>query len=580
MTFQFNVFSVILLVSGSLTLILAFFLLNKRKGVRMLWGLIMLCAAVWALTYALELASSTLEEILFWTNFEYLGIALIPAIWILFILTFIGKGHWLTPNVVFLIFLDPIITLLLVWTNSWHHLHYARVTLEASGPFPMIGLQKGPWYYVHTAYFYVMLSWGIYLFSAKLKHADLLYRRQNIMVLIGALIPWFVNFMYLVGIRPFKNLDLTPYAFIITSLTIGIALLRFRLFDIIPIAREKILEAIPDGVLVVDVHNRVIDSNPKIREIFNFSGPSLVGIPVGKLLGEEYLSALPPETGDNAHSAIEVLVGGRLKYFAVTGTPLFERNTVYSGRIYLFREITELKEKEANLVNLNALKDRLFSIIAHDLRSPLLSLLDLLRMTNEKVVTEEEFHSFLPDFIRNVGYTSNMVENLLHWSKSQLKGEQINRTDFDFRELVASGIAQLRESAEKKGVRIVSNLGEPIMVYADPDMIRAVYRNLVSNAIKFCRPGDEISILASRKDGRLDVCINDTGSGISEEDIGKLFQLNPFTRRGTMNEQGTGLGLLICKDFLEKNDGSIRVKSTLGIGSSFCFDLPLSGVGH
>jgi PAS domain S-box-containing protein len=558
-----------------ITLVVAWMIFKKTSGTVRWFGYVMVGIAIWAISYGCELSSDTLSQMLFWINIEYLGIALLPPLWIVFVIAFTGKEKWLTPINCILLFSIGTITLLMVWTNPMHHLHYASVGVDNRGPFPLLDIHVGIWYRIHTVYFYFLLGSGMFLIASRFRKADEFIKRQNRIILIGAAIPWLVNVSYLLDFRPFGHLDLTPFAFMALSLIIAVGLLGFRLFDIVPIARGKVVDALQEGILVLDAQNRVIDINPEMRKIL---GPNIDHV-IGKSPAHLFpgLVALNDTIQNHENSRIETTwPNGHI--FSVTLTSLFERQTIYSGKIMLFRDITERKQNERKLQELNELKDRLFSIISHDLRSPLLSLMDILSMANEGAVSKEEFKSYLPTLSKNIGYTSGLVENLLHWSKSQLEGTVINSVHFDIKDNAAYIVNNFGKAANDKGILLQNNILSPAMVYADMDMIQAVLRNLVSNAIKFCSQGDRITISAEIRASKLTIWVTDTGVGIASENIGKLFSTNNFTTRGTTNEQGTGLGLLLCKDFVEKNGGTIGVESKQGEGSRFYFTLPVGPV--
>jgi signal transduction histidine kinase len=567
-----NPFAITLIVSGLVTSLVAWLIFKKTGGTVRWFGYVMVGIAIWAISYGCELSSDTLRQMLFWINIEYLGIALLPPLWIVFVIAFIGKESWLTPLNWVLIFSIGTITLLMVWTNQLHHLHYASVGVDNSGPFPLLDIHVGIWYRIHTVYFYFLLGWGMFLIASRFRKADAFIKRQNRIILIGAVIPWLVNICYLFDFRPFGHLDLTPFAFMALSLFIAIGLLGFKLFDIVPIARGKVVDALQEGILVLDAQNRVIDINLEMRNIL---GPN-VGNVIGKTPAHLFpgLTTLNDTVQNQENSWIE-LRWNDSRIFSVTLTSLFERQTIYSGKILLFRDVTERKKNENKLQELNQLKDRLFSIISHDLRTPLLSLMDILSMSNDGMVTDEEFKSFLPTLSKNIGYTSGLVENLLQWSKSQLEGTAISAVHFDVKDNITYILNSFGQLATDKGVALQNNIQLATIVYADMDMIQAVLRNLVSNAIKFCRAGDKISINAEIKRGIATIWVADTGVGIAAESIDKLFGTNNFTTRGTINEQGTGLGLLLCKDFIEKNNGKIWVESKQGEGSQFYFTLPI-----
>ena len=208
----------------------------------------MLANSIWSIAYGLELASSTLAQIILLIKIEYLGIATVPIAWFIFCLYFSNKECWHKKPINLLAIISvPIITVIMVFTNSYHHLHYKEISIVNTGPFPIAKLDTGPWYLIFTICFYLLLACGTFLIIKKFKTIDPIYKKQNYSIVIAALVPWVTNIAYLLGFRPFNHLDLTPFAFIVATFLIYIGIYRFKLFDIIPIAREKVLELMQDG---------------------------------------------------------------------------------------------------------------------------------------------------------------------------------------------------------------------------------------------------------------------------------------------------------------------------------------------
>ncbi len=311
-------------MSGVAALLMSLIIFERTLAVVKWFSVTMLCSAVWAICYALELSSHTLGQMLFWINLEYIGISFIPAAWIVFIIKFIGKDEWLTKRNYTIIFSFPVLALGFVWTNRWHHIHYSEVSVDGSGPFPLLAITPGPWYHVHTIYFYFLLAWGMYLLINKFRKADAVYKRQNSSILIGALIPWSVNVIYLLGLRPYKHLDLTPYAFILTSIVIGFSLLKFKLFDVVPLAREKVIEGIREGILVLDSQGRVVDLNAPMKKFLQQYSSSIVGVQLDQIIPQEYKLHLliTRHASDNLDIKLKDAEGDR--YFEVAITPLLK----------------------------------------------------------------------------------------------------------------------------------------------------------------------------------------------------------------------------------------------------------------
>jgi signal transduction histidine kinase len=188
----------------------------------------------------------------------------------------------------------------------------------------------------------------------------------------------------------------------------------------------------------------------------------------------------------------------------------------------------------------------------------------------------EELKEFLDEMNKSAKKLNSLLENLLQWSRSQTGRLQFNPDSFDLRDIVENSIMLLKMNADKKSIDLVSEVDDGSMVYADINMVDTVLRNLISNAIKFTPEEGRITISDRIDGGFRIVSVSDNGMGISSEDIEKLFRIDVHhTTIGTSKEKGTGLGLILCKEFIEKNGGEISVESELGEGTTFHFSLPL-----
>jgi len=180
LSLQLNIFSFFLMIAAVAVLTISVLLIRRDALPSKIFGIMLAVVGIWAAGYALELTSQTLDAMLLWINVEYIGIALIPALWFLFSLSYSGHDDWITPKRVIALFVLPIVTLLMVWTNDLHYLHYSQVGVDTtSGPFPLLDFTPGPWYWVHTFYFYVLLIWGTYLILQNYRYADPLFKKPN-----------------------------------------------------------------------------------------------------------------------------------------------------------------------------------------------------------------------------------------------------------------------------------------------------------------------------------------------------------------------------------------------------------------
>ena len=240
----------------------------------------------------------------------------------------------------------------------------------------------------------------------------------------------------------------------------------------------------------------------------------------------------------------------------------------------------ELETSQSRLQELNASKDKFFSIISHDLRSPFTSIIGFAEVMLEDIDTlsKEDIKEFTGSIYKSSKNIQNLLENLLQWSRVQTGRIEFNPINFDLNHLANDVIALYQVNAARKKITLFNSIDSDYQINADKFMIDTVLRNLVSNSIKFTSQGGEIKIIVENNDEQemLNVSIEDTGVGMTQEVLAKLFKIDEHvTTKGTEKEKGTGIGLILCKEFVEKHGGNIWAESTLGEGSKFKFTIPL-----
>ena len=235
-------------------------------------------------------------------------------------------------------------------------------------------------------------------------------------------------------------------------------------------------------------------------------------------------------------------------------------------------------KSEAKLREANATKDKFFSIIAHDLKNPIHNLINLseILIHNFDSWDRETTNEFIQYINQSSKQGFNLLENLLEWSRAQTGEIKWHPKEIDLKEIQDTTVNLLSTTAKNKNIDLNTQIEEGMTAYADANMISTVIRNLLSNALKFTEQGGKVTIKAKKTIEFIEITVSDTGIGIDEEDIPKLFRLDVnHTTIGTAQEEGTGLGLILCKEFVEKNGGKIWVESELGKGSDFKFILPV-----
>jgi len=242
-------------------------------------------------------------------------------------------------------------------------------------------------------------------------------------------------------------------------------------------------------------------------------------------------------------------------------------------------DVTEEKYFNQKLRDANLTKDKFFSIIAHDLRSPFTSILGFSRLLNEEYddFSDEERKMMIRQILSSTESTFQLLDNLLTWARSQLGRTVFNPEPFDIEALIVETLNQSVPQAKIKSITLKALVADKPRVFGDVNMIRTVLRNLISNAIKFSYEGSSVIVETTRQKDHIVICVSDSGTGIEPKTLKALFSLDEkvTSTKGTANEKGTGLGLILCKEFIEKNGGTITAESKVGEGSKFCFSIPV-----
>lgn len=555
----------------------------KSKGAMEFSGL-MFAVTLYSLGYGFELAGTTFSTMRFWLYVEYIGIPAIPTLWVIFTLKTTGNDRFVNVFTVTTMITISLLTFFLHYTNDWHHWYYREIHVRNDGPFPMLGFTKGVWYWVHIVYFNFALLLGNLLYLRMYRKSHTVYRKQALILLLASLNPWIFSIVYSTGYSPF-GIDLHPFAITLTGVFFAWAIFRYQLLDIVPIALENVFRSMRDGVILIDQEKRVIDYNPSAQAILPWLSPEMVGTPFEQTVDivPELLNLIRDRRITNIQ--FKTVKGDRTNHFQATISSITVKETRQFGSIILITDISDQKTTEELLLKsqkvlkeLNDTKDKFFSIIAHDLRNPFNNIIgfsDLLRESLANKEYEESVH-FAETIYTSARNTFTLLENILTWANSQRGKIPFKPALVDINTLMNDELKLQIDSARKKGITLRNEVPIELFINADPDLIRVVLRNLITNAIKYTGKGGNILIEGTSENHRVEISVTDDGVGIGEEVQKKLFNIDQnVSTRGTAYEQGTGLGLILCKEFVEKHGGRIWVESQPGKGSRFSFTLPV-----
>ncbi len=358
-------------------------------------------------------------------------------------------------------------------------------------------------------------------------------------------------------------------------------------------------------LLVWDRQGLVIMFNPALEELTGFQAENMTGKPVASLFPEEDLARIREALEGDFVKAIESPIrchegGQAVCLWSAANLLSADGRTVIASMVQgqditkrkwaedvIKRHAQELEalnarlaRSESRLRELNAAKDKFFSIISHDLRSPFMPLLIHAEMMwkEGRAMDIGKIEESSQAIYNNAKRLFSLVENLLDWARIQTGRMEFCPEPVGLREVVNQNLVLLRENAEVKKISLVNEVVDDVTVFADKYHLNCIIQNLVANAIKFTQPGGEVRVRGRLLDGTAEVTVADNGVGIAPENIASLFRIDCYhTTVGTAREKGSGLGLILCKEMVEKNGGGIRVESEPDRGSAFSFTLPRRG---
>lgn len=349
-----NPYSISLIITALISLFAAVYVWRRRPapGATPL-AVFLLGATLWSAGYAFELASTTVSAKVFWSRIEYIGIVLAPTMLLVLVLQYTGKDARLRPWHHLLFAIEPVIVLILFWTNEAHGLIWQSWELASDGTIYTLDVSYGIGFWLHTGYSYLILLAGVVLLVQAYRRASSIYRSQTGILLAGTLIPWFANALYIFGLNPFPQLDLTPFAFTLTGLITAWGLFRFKLFDITPVAREVIIESLSDGVIVLDMEARIVDINPAAQKIINRSNDEIIGQPAGEVLSVWPDLARQLQDVTHAQTQLSWLDGETEFYFNLRVSPVYDRRGNLTGRTVLLQDVTASRLAQEQLRRLS-----------------------------------------------------------------------------------------------------------------------------------------------------------------------------------------------------------------------------------
>ncbi|MEI6139519.1 MAG: histidine kinase N-terminal 7TM domain-containing protein [Mariniphaga sp.] len=586
MLIEFNLMFILRSLSGFLALALILGLMKRRSANGVIFLILFeFAAAIWALSDGFEHAATSLGFKIFWSQIGYLGSSTTSIFFLLFTLAYTQLYRQNSFNMVALLMAIPVITILLVFTYPQNHLIWEKVefypeTNESAYIY-------GKWFWVFAIYEYFALVSAIGVLLIGTYHFFKTFKIQLVYLIIASVLPLITSIFYVFKLTSLRA-DLTPIALIFSGGLAALGIYYQRMFDVVPIARKQTINKLSDGVMVVDMANRIVDVNQAFENIINTQREDLLGIPVLRFsnlfVNEE---SLHPEENDYvAETTIPTPSG--LRYYEVKYSRVTDSKNKLIGKIYLLHDISIRKKALDEAIETNVLlrneiieKEKLIAdldayarSVAHDLKNPISGMIGLTDFIKDYILSQNATEALeLLDMVNTQSQKMvEIVDELLLLSR--IRKEDIVSINIDMYSIVKEAVGRLKRLAESRGA-IIEYPEEWPVVMGHSQWIEEVWVNLISNAIKYGGDPPKI-VMGSEKaaNGFFSFWISDNGPGLSPEFVNKLFM--DFERLGQKQVEGHGLGLSIAKRIIEKLGGKVFVTSENipGKGCTFSFLLP------
>ncbi|MFX3631743.1 MAG: ATP-binding protein [Candidatus Pristimantibacillus sp.] len=544
---------------------------RRERGVSYLVGLIV-CRIVYSSGIILEKSSDLLMDKLVFRHIQTTAINLMVPFFLLFVYQLIGRDILLKLRWKIMLFMIFALWSLLSWFDSELHVIY-RMSELYNGH---LIVTRSIYSIAFSVICYCVMAGGIYCLFQYIRSIRSDFRKPGMWVLFLSSFPLVLEIVKLMNPEWSSwLLPLSVYCGFIGTIMLVITL-RIKFFSTVPIARNIVFDTIQESIVIANASGKIIDSNKRASEWFSEMGCAAIdGRNITELLAPWPEWHKLSKSMQQGRVEIDAWLNGERRIYSVNVYPLHILRKQGQGSISLIVDITEKERHLEQIAQLNQLKDQLFTIVSHDIRSPLalqFQLVELLEADRDRLDHDHrEIIENLGDQIRN---TLGMTNNLLEWFRSQREDMKLRPQLLELSEVVEESCHMLHIKSDAKQISVDHTIALGTHVYADRETLGLILRNLLTNAIKFTGAGGSVHVFAQLSDDMVVISVQDNGVGMGEEQVRQLFgERQLHSVMGTLGEKGTGLGLLVSQQFIELSGGRIWVESELGQGSVFHFTM-------
>lgn len=588
MNFYWSQYTTIEVISVLTTVGTILLLWNKNKTNEVKWLIALeLFILVWSVAYVFELGTIDLSKKILFAKLSYVGIAFVPGCYLFFTCFYTRKNKQFTNLRVFLAFLIPVITLLLVFTNEFHHLIWKEIT-PVEGKTDIILYQHGSFFWVFWIHTQLFVFMGIRNLALYFKNKRSIYRLHRFLLIGATIMPLAGNFFYLFGINPFPGFDLTTLSFSATCLIITIGIFNFRIFNIVPFARNKYIDTMEDGVIVVNSDGDIEDNNDSVCSIFGLKKSEFLYRKFSDVF--QNYSSLSDIVREEQQATLTVTSLHTGRIYETQISPIKNKNGKIAGHILVFKDITQAKNIENELLASNKklleeiekrerLIDDLDSFahtVAHDLRNSIGAIINSSEILKENIYEENKELLFeIAELINeSASKTMHVMSEIL--ILGTVSHQQIEKKTVHISEVFDAAVKQLQPLIEKQNSKIIQPEKWPV-VLGNSVWLEEVWMNYLSNSLKYGGTPPVIKVgFEPMENNMIRFWIRDNGKGITEEDKEKLYRKT--SRLDPHSVEGYGFGLSIIKRIINKLGGEVGVN--IDNGTEFFFTLPAHEVNN
>lgn len=544
---------------------------------------------LWTIGSAADLMTTTYSVKTSVLLIAYLGITIVPASWMVFVLNYTGRNHWISPKLLRFLMIEPILVQIMLLTNEWTGIFFTDPRLIDNAGIIDLESTSGLGFWAHAVYSYILLVLSAYWLIRAMLKAPHLYRGQIQFLLLGVFIPWVANFVYIFDISPLPSyVDPTPLAFTVTVAAVGWSMYRYHLIDVVPVARDVIVENMDDGILVLDRNNRVIDINSAFLSLIKRTSNEAIGQPISILLSNdgELLAMLTDQKSVNTD--LTATIDGRERNFNLRISNLYNKRNEVTARIVSLHDVTSLKEtnRALELARKKAeesthLKSLFLATMSHELRTPLNAVIGYTELQLSGMVGDlsDEQYEYGERVLANAQHLLKLINDVLDLSKIEAGRMDLVEDEFIVQDWMTSIVMQNSVLANEKGLEFTTEIDErlPQILIGDHGRLQQIAVNLLSNAFKFTESGTVNFKIRRDSKSTWAIVVSDTGIGISSHKQETIFEeFHQVDNTSTREYGGTGLGLAIVRKLALTMGGNVRVSSKPGEGSTFVVTLPLN----